>query len=146
MSEEVRGKRLETILRFTDLIAWQKAHHLAVSIYRDTLTFPHEEHFGLTSQLRRAAVSITSNIAEGFGRHTYPDRVHFYDIARGSLIEVQSQLILAKDVGYLSEERFTDLIAGSDLTHKILMGLIATTRKGRLTSNLKLLTSDRKEK
>ncbi len=90
------------IQNFKDLIAWQKSHLLVLEIYKATSTFPKSEQFGLTNQFRRAAVSIVSNIAEGFGRRSPADRTHFYDMARASLNEVQAQLLVAKDMSFMS--------------------------------------------
>ena len=87
---------------FTKLIAWQKNHELVLLIYKTTKRFPKNEMFGLTSQIRRAASSITANIAEGFGRYYPKDKTRFYYQARGSSSEVQDQMILAKDLKYLS--------------------------------------------
>ncbi|MGB2787023.1 MAG: four helix bundle protein [Candidatus Saccharimonadaceae bacterium] len=117
-----------TIKSFTDLAAWQKSHGLVVMIYKATQGFPKEEVFALTSQLRRAAVSVTSNIAEGFGRRTKADRSHFYDMARASLAEVQSQLLVARDVGYMLPAEFGNLADKSVECHKILTGLIKATK------------------
>lgn len=119
-----------TIKSFTDLRAWRESHRLVVDIYGATKIFPKEEQFGLTNQIRRAAVSVTSNVAEGFGRRTNNDRVHFYDMARASLAEVQSQLLVARDIAYLSEGDFQKLAMQSVDCHKILTGLINST-KGR---------------
>lgn len=113
---------------FKDLVAWQKAHGLAVEIYKRTESFPKAEQFGLTNQIRRASVSVASNVAEGFGRRTGADRVHFYDMARGSLHETQAQLLIAKDVGFLSEDLYTILEEMSTECHKLLTGLINKTR------------------
>ena len=126
-SQESRVKS-GTIKSFTDLVAWQKAHALVVDIYTSTRGFPKEEVFALTSQLRRAAVSITSNIAEGFGRRTKADRAHFYDTARASLAEVQSQLLVARDVNYMSRAEFAILAEKSIECHKLLTGLINSTK------------------
>ncbi len=79
---------------------WRKAHELVLSIYRLTRDFPNEERFGLSSQLRRAAISVPANIAEGFGKRTKPDKIRFFNIAQGSLEEVHSYLILTQDLGY----------------------------------------------
>ena len=117
----------KTIKDFKDLFAWQKAHRLAVNIYKATDSFPKSEQFGLTNQLRRASVSVASNIAEGFGRRTKGDRTHFYDMARGSLHEVQAQLLIAKDIGYLSEAQYIELEDKTIEAHKILTGLINKT-------------------
>lgn len=125
MSQEIKT----TIKSFTDLHAWRSAHTLAISIYSATKNFPSSEQFGLISQIRRAAVSITSNIAEGFGRRSVADRSHFYDMARASLAELQSQLLLAKDIDYLPAETFNELANQSVEVHKILTGLINATRR-----------------
>jgi four helix bundle protein len=100
-----------------------------VEIYRATRQFPSSEQFGLTNQLRRAAVSIVSNIAEGFGRRTPSDRLHFYDMARGSLHETQAQLLVALDVQYLNQKELDDLYGASIECHKILTGLINKTKE-----------------
>ena len=119
-----------TIKSFTDLNAWKEAHRLAIAVYRATKVFPSDEQFALTSQIRRAVVSVTSNIAEGFGRRSAKDRLHFYDMARASLAEVQSQLMIAKDVGYMKQPVFDELANQSVECHKVLTGLINAT-KGR---------------
>lgn len=85
---------------FKDLIVWQKAHQLVLSIYLLSNTFPKQELYGLTSQIRRAVISIPANIAEGFKKKTKPDKVKFMNIAQGSLEECRYYLILAKDLGY----------------------------------------------
>ncbi|QQS19241.1 four helix bundle protein [Candidatus Saccharibacteria bacterium] len=112
---------------FRDLIAWQKSHALTLDIYRITKEFPRDEIFGLTNQIRRASVSLVSNIAEGFGRRTMADRAHFYDMARASLHEVQAQLLVAKDVGYILQDRHQSLDDASIECHKLLTGLINKT-------------------
>ena len=117
----------DKIRDFKDLIAWQKAHLLAIDIYKATELFPKSEQFGLTNQVRRAAVSVVSNIAEGFGRRTKADRVHFYDMARASLHEVQAQILIAKDVHYLMPEVYEKIESKAIESHKILTGLINKT-------------------
>lgn len=89
---------------FKDLVVWQKAVHLSSIIYRLSASFPTSEQFGLTSQLRRAAVSIASNIAEGYGRATTGEYIQFLGHARGSNCELQTQLILANSLGFCSRE------------------------------------------
>lgn len=116
------------IKNFTDLITWQESHKLVISIYKITKTFPKEEIYSLVDQMRRAATSITSNIAEGFGRQTYPDRIHFYYIAQGSLIELKNQLIISKDVGYITDDELEDLMTQASLAHKLLQGLITKSK------------------
>lgn len=86
--------------RFQDLIVWQKAHQFVLSVYRYTATFPRTEIYGLTSQFRRAAISIPANIAEGFKKKSGPDKARFYNIAQGSLEECRYYLILSKDLDY----------------------------------------------
>lgn len=117
-----------TIKDFKDLHAWQKSHELTIRIYTLTNNFPRSEQFGLTNQIRRATVSVSSNIAEGFGHRTVADRVHFYDMARASLHEVQAQLLIAKDVGYLTTADYEALEFRSIECHKVLTGLINKTK------------------
>jgi len=89
---------------FRDLIVWKRAHDFVLRVYNFSRGFPREEQFGLTSQFRRAAVSVTANIAEGFTRKTAKDKLRFYNIAEGSLEECRYYLILAKDLGYGPDE------------------------------------------
>lgn len=90
----------EKAKRFTDLIVWQKAHKFVLSVYRFTSGFPKEEVYGLTSQIRRAAVSIAANIAEGFKKTGTADKIRFLNISQGSLEECRYYLILSNDLGY----------------------------------------------
>ena len=85
---------------FQDLIVWQKAHEFVLSVYRHSESYPKNEIYGLISQMRRAAVSIAANIAEGFKKKTLPDKARYLNIAQGSLEECRYYLILAKDLGY----------------------------------------------
>lgn len=85
---------------FQDLIVWQKAHQFVLSVYKLSDNFPNKEIYGLISQIRRAAISIAANIAEGFKKKTKPDKVKYMNIAQGSLEECRYYLILAKDLGY----------------------------------------------
>jgi four helix bundle protein len=85
---------------FKDLIVWQKAHRFVLSVYQMSKTFPKEELFGLTSQLRRAAVSIAANIAEGFKKRGKADKLRFYNISQGSIEECKYYLILVNDLGF----------------------------------------------
>ena len=94
---------------FRDLKVWQAAHELTLMTYRDTAPFPKEELYGLTSQIRRAAASVAANIAEGRGRETTKDYVHFLIIARGSLKETLSHCALAKALGYINETKADQL-------------------------------------
>lgn len=111
------------IKSFTDLHTWQEAHKLVLMIYEITKHFPREELFALTNQMRRAVVSITSNIAEGFSRQTIKDKYQFYIIAQGSLTELQNQLLVAKDIGYLDKEKFDRVANQTIIVHKLINGL-----------------------
>lgn len=86
--------------RFEDLVVWQKAHQFVLAAYRLSRTFPRAETYGLSSQFRRAAVSIAANIAEGFKKRSKPDKLRFYNIAQGSIEESRYYLILTKDLEY----------------------------------------------
>ena len=97
---EARGQKKKPAKSFQDLVVWQKAHEFVLEAYRLTESFPTNEIYGLTSQLRRSAVSIPANIAEGFKKKTRPDKARFLNIAQGSLEEVRYYLILAKDLNY----------------------------------------------
>lgn len=116
------------ITSFTKLAAWQESHKLVLFIYRVTKEFPKDELFGLVSQMRRAAVSITSNIAEGFSRNTYKDKVQFYAIALGSLSEIENQLIIARDVEYLNCDVYQQGAVQAFMAGKIIKGLIRKSK------------------
>jgi four helix bundle protein len=124
MNQDSRSK----IKEFTDLRAWQEAHKLVIGLYKESKSFPKEELFGLTSQMRRAAVSITSNIAEGFGRQGYKEKVQFYYLAHGSLVELKNQLLIALDVGYLNTKTYTELNEQLKSAHRLLQGLITKSK------------------
>ncbi|MFC1594290.1 four helix bundle protein [Candidatus Omnitrophota bacterium] len=87
---------------FQDLLVWKKSHALVLEIYSMTKLFPREERFGLTQQMRRAAISVPANIAEGFKRRGHRDKVHFYNISQSSLQEVRYYLFLARDLKYVT--------------------------------------------
>jgi len=120
---------MEKIERFTDLEVWKVAHKLAIDIYKLTKKFPKEELFGITSQLQRAATSVSANIAEGFSRFFYKDRVRFYYQARGSISETQNFLYLAMDIGILKPDLGKDLVLRYDEARQILNGLIRSTEQ-----------------
>jgi four helix bundle protein len=113
-------------LSYKDLIAWQKAMDFTEEIYKATRGFPRDELYGLTSQLRRAAVSIPSNIAEGQGRLTPGEFKQFLGHARGSLLETETQILLCGRLGYISAEETNRLLALSGEVGRILNGLISS--------------------
>lgn len=113
-------------LSFRDLILWQRAVQLTTAIYRCTEGFPREEMYGLTSQIRRAAISIPSNIAEGYGRSSRREYRHFLAIARGSNMEVQTQLVIARELGFGSQ---ASLSGAESLSEQVGRMLSATLRR-----------------
>lgn len=123
MNDELRKIKL-----FTDLDVWKEGHKLVLMVYDATKLFPKEETFGLTMQMRRCAVSITSNIAEGFSRQSYKEKVQFYSMAQGSVTELQNQVIIAHDVTLISGNTFTALDSQLLIVHKILNGLIRKSK------------------
>lgn len=116
------------IKSFTDLNAWKEGHKLVLMIYDITKKFPKEELFGLVMQLRRAGVSFTSNIAEGFSRNFYKEKLNFYSISLGSLTEIQNQLLVAKDVGYITNNEFIKISDHAIVVGKIANGLIKKSK------------------
>jgi four helix bundle protein len=124
MKQEIKKK----IVKFTDLDAWQEAHKLVLVIYEITREFPKEELSGLSIQMRRVGTSITSNIAEGFSRGFLKEKIQFYSIAQGSVTELQNQLLIARDVGYIAKEKFEKIITQTVKVHKIINGLIKKSR------------------
>jgi four helix bundle protein len=117
------------ITNFTDLLAWQAAHQLVLHIYHRTKKFPKNEQYGLTDQLRRAAISVVSNIAEGFGRKNQKEKIGFYYYAQASLQEIHSQIIVAHDLGYVSKQTFERFADEIETTGKLISGLIRSVRK-----------------
>lgn len=120
-----------SIAKFSDLQAWQSAHQLRLQVYKLTKRFPKEEQFALSSQLRRASTSIASCIAEGFSRRTARDKSHYYIMSQGSLTEVQDQLVLARDLKYITQDEFHHIADLTILTHKLITGLIKALEAGR---------------
>lgn len=117
------------IVTFTDLDAWKEGHALVLKIYQVTENFPKSELFGLVSQMRRCAISITSNLAEGFSRISYKEKVQFYYIALGSVAELQNQLLVARDIRFLVKDMFEEMYKKSISLHKIINGLIKKSRE-----------------
>src|ERR1051326_2975681 len=112
---------------YRDLIAWQKGMQLVAAIYKATQSFPREELFGLTSQLRRAAVSVPSNIAEGYARNSRNEFRHFIGLARGSLAEIEIQVEIARMLNLITDETAKTLLAKTDELGRILAGLKSWT-------------------
>jgi four helix bundle protein len=114
---------------YTDLEVWQECRKLTNHVYEVSRNFPKEELYGLTNQIRRSAVSIPSNIAEGCGRSTSKDTLHFLHIARGSLYEVETQIFIALDQNYITKEIFESLFETVQRCKRILNGFINYYRK-----------------
>lgn len=112
------------IENFYDLEAWKKGHLLVLEVYKLTKNFPKEEQFGIISQLRRAASSITANIAEGFARYHFKDKVRFYYQSRGSIAEVQNFLLLARDLNFISIKTCKDAEEMAHEVRRLVHGLI----------------------
>jgi four helix bundle protein len=117
------------VRRFEELIAWQKARELTVEIYRVTRAGMFARDFGLRDQIRRAAVSVMSNIAEGFERHGTAEFHQFLVVAKGSCAEVRSQLYVARDVGYLPQQEFVRMLGMAEELARIVGGLRAALKE-----------------
>jgi four helix bundle protein len=113
---------------FRDLVAWQKAMALVTDIYKATEAFPRHEMYGLTNQVRRAAVSVPSNVAEGKGRLSKKEFVQFLSRARGSLLEAQTQLEIGCNLGFLPADQFTELDLKAQEVGRVINGLITKVR------------------
>lgn len=115
---EVQG----TVRSFEDLVVWQKSQELAVVVYQTSRSFPDSELFGITNQLRRAASSISANIAEGFGRSGHKDKLHFMSIAYGSLLETKNFIYLCEKLGYTNHEVADEILKLCVQCEKLLSG------------------------
>lgn len=118
----------QKIVTFSDLYCWQEGHKLVLMIYEITSKFPSNEKFALVDQMCRAVVSITSNIAEGFSRQGIKEKVQFYLMAKGSLTEIQNQLYIARDVKYISVDKFSEVWSQTVIVHKLITGLIKSVK------------------
>ena len=119
---------------YKDLIAWQKAMDLVEAACRVTGKFPTEERFGLTSQIRRAAVSVPSNIAEGYSRPGRNDYIRFLDIARGSANEIETQLLIAERLALVKQEKLTGIFDLVQEVQRILKGLVNSLQNSKKTN------------
>ncbi len=115
---------MNKITSFTDLSAWKEGHKLVLLVYCVVKDFPKEEKFGLSSQITRAVVSITSNIAEGFARWSKKEKRQFYYMAKGSLVEVENQLLIARDINYIDAKTFEKIANQAVVVDKLISGLI----------------------
>jgi len=114
---------------FRNLQVWEKAHRLALDVYKATISFPKEELFGLTSQIRRSSTSIPTNVAEGCGRNGDAELARFMSISMGSASELEYQLLLASDLGYLNQDAYTDLHDKTTEVKRMLASFIKTLKK-----------------
>ncbi len=130
---------------YRDLVVWEKAHRLALAVYKNTRAFPNDERFGLTSQMRRASASIAANLAEGCGRRSDGELGRFIQIAMGSGAELSYHLLLARDLGFLEDKLYQGLDSDlgavmrmmSSLSHKIRSQPVGEKKLGPVTNELK---------
>lgn len=120
-----------TIRKYRDLEVWQRAMDLVTVVYKQTEGFPKHELYGLTNQLRRAAVSVPSNVAEGQGRRTTNEFLHHLSIARGSLCEVETQIEIAQRLGYMTAQAGTGCLDEAAVVSRLLNGLIGALERKR---------------
>jgi len=118
---------------YKELVVWQKSYRLCLGIYKITKKYPQGERYGLISKMRRAALSIVSNIAEGYGRKTTKEYIRFLYIAYGSTCELETQLLLSGDLGYLSKESLSEFQAKIGEVERMLKALIRSLENKRLT-------------
>ncbi len=118
------AQRGEMLKNFRDLKVWQKSYQVCLKIYTITKDFPKQETYGLTSQIRRAAVSIPSNIAEGYGRKTTPDYIRYLYIAYGSNCELETQILLSGDLEYIKSEKLKEIQEAMGEVERMLKALI----------------------
>ncbi len=116
------------IKTFTDLIAWREGHKLVLEVYKLTSEFPRVESYSLVDQMRRCVISITSNIAEGFSRKSKKEKSQFYYMSLGSTTELQNQLLISKDLGYMSIHKFKNIAELTIKVHKLTNGLIKSSQ------------------
>lgn len=114
---------------FRDLRVWQEAYKLAILTYKTCEKFPNHERFALTSQMTRAAVSVCSNIAEGFGRRTAKEKDQFYGMANGSLTELENQILIAQGITYITDVETNAFMGKCDITHRMLITLMKVNRE-----------------
>lgn len=118
----------EGVKSFYELNVWIIARELVSEIYKKINNFPKKENYNLCDQMRRSSISVTSNIAEGFSRYYFKDKLRFYYIARGSITELQSQLIISKDLKYINKEEYINMFKKAERIRILLNGLIKSNR------------------
>ena len=133
-NDVVKGATVAKVTRFEDLIAWQRARMLTKAIYEATQQGDFARDFGLRGQMQRAAVSVMSNVAEGFERSSAADFQRFLSMAKASCAELRSQLYVALDVGYLDETRFTQLVDQAQEVARVIGGLRASLERRKSAS------------
>ena len=119
-----KKRNMFKINTFRDLLVWQKSMRLVTNIYQNTSSFPQSENYGLTSQIRRCAISIPSNIAEGYGRNSTGDYKRFLRISVGSLFEFQTQIEIAFNLNYISNDTFQEILSNTNELDRMLSSLI----------------------
>ena len=119
-----KKRNMFKINTFRDLLVWQKSMRLVTNIYQNTSSFPQSENYGLTSQIRRCAISIPSNIAEGYGRNSTGDYKRFLRISVGSLFELQTQIEIAFNLNYISNDTFQEILSNTNELDRMLSSLI----------------------
>ena len=125
---------MDRVKSFEDLLVWKRSHSIVVKLYRVTKKFPKEELYGITNQIRRAAVSVPNNIAEGFGRHSTKELIQYLIQARGSIQELKYLIILSRELSYIADQEETFFIKEINEIGKMLNGMINSLRK-KLTTN-----------
>ena len=124
MGQNTQAATHPPIHSFTQLNTWKKGHELVIHTHQLLKKFPKEQQFALANQMSRASISITSNIAEGFSRQSNKEKLQFYYISQGSLTELQNQLLISRDLQYISNKDFMDIAQETVIVHKLLTGLI----------------------
>jgi len=120
--------KAKKIVKFADLAAWQEAYSLVLLTHKVTNHFPKEEFYSLTDQMKRAATSVASNAAEGFGRQGYKEKIQFYYLVKGSLTELENQLLIFNGLNYLNQATSSEMQQKVTHTQKLLHGLIRKTK------------------
>lgn len=133
---------MKQVLNFYDLDAWQQAHAYRLNIFKISNEFPQKYQFSLGQQIQRAAISIGSNIAEGYGRHNKQEKRQFYRIARGSLLETQDQLFLAKDLLLIDPTQHAALLTQATRVQQLLSGLLRSLETGAAISAFRVPSYD----